>query len=408
MRIPINGKPFMSSDMRKLYLDANLQIMFGVTLMVILGVSSVMPVLPELAIELGVPARSIGLVVTVFALPGVVLAPVAGILADRVGRKKVLVAALLIFGVFGTSCGFAESFETLLILRLLQGVGMAPIGVLNSTLIGDLYEGTERITAMGYMGTVLSIGAAGLPAIGGTLALLGWHYPFMLPVVSIPLAILVQFSLNNPEPHNTHGFMDYAKGALSVIATKRAIGLFSLTFLTFLILYGPFVTYTPLLLQERFGLSPAMIGLIVAVSSLFTGLAASQLGRLATRFQDVSILSASFVLFLASMVLIPFVPKVWMFLVPLGLFGAAMGLGGPSRITMLTGLAPANQRAAIMAANGMIQRLGQTVAPILMGAVLAGFGMDAVFWAGAVVAGCMIAVTTWSVEGQVRCGEDGD
>lgn len=398
----------MSSDRRKLYLDTNLQVMFGVTLMVLLGVSSIMPVLPELAVELGVPARSIGLVVTLFALPGVLLAPVAGILADRVGRKKILVISLLIFGLFGTACGFADSFETLLTLRLLQGVGMAPIGVLNATLIGDLYEGTDRITAMGYVGTVMSIGAAGLPAVGGILALLGWNYPFMLPVVAIPLAILVQYSLNNPEPHNTHGFMDYAKGALSVIATKRALGLFLLTFLTFLILYGPFVTYTPLLLKERFGLSTAMIGLIIGVSALFTGLASSQLGRLATLFRDVSILNASFVLFLVSMVLIPFVPEVWMFLVPLGCFGAAMGLGGPSRITLLTGLAPTNQRAAVMAANGMVQRLGQTVAPILMGAVLAGFGMDAVFWAGAVVAGCMIAVATWSIEGNVRCEENGD
>lgn len=383
---------------RKLYLDTNLQIMFGVTLMVILGVSSIMPVLPELTVKLNIPARSIGLVVTVFALPGVLLAPLAGILADRVGRKKVLVASLLIFGLFGTACGFADSFETLLLLRLLQGVGMAPIGVLNTTLIGDLYDGTDRITAMGYVGTVLSIGTAILPAIGGTLALFGWNYPFMLPVVALPLAVLVQFSLKNPEPHRRHRFKHYVKGALSVISTKRAIGLFSLTFLTFMILYGPFVTYIPLLLQDRFDMTPVTIGLIIAVSSLFTGLASSQLGRLATRFREVSILRASFTLFLLSMCLTPFVTSAWGFLAPLGLFGAAMGLGGPSRITLIAGLAPANRRALVMAANGMIQRLGQTVAPVLMGAVLAGFGMDAVFWAGAVVAVCMIGVANFAVE----------
>ena len=384
--------PVPEGKRRKLYLDTNLQIMFGVTLMVILGVSSVMPVLPELTVKLGVPAQSIGLVVTLFALPGVLLAPVAGILADRVGRKKVLVVALLIFGLFGTACGFVNNFESLLVFRLLQGVGMAPIGVLNATLIGDLYDGTERITAMGYLGTVLSIGMAVLPAVGGTLALLGWNYPFMLPAVAIPLAILVQFHLKNPEPHSKYRFMHYMKGALSVIATKRAIGLFSLTFLTFMILYGPFVTYIPLLLRDRFGLTPATIGIIVAVSSLFTGLASSQLGRLAVRFRETSILRASFILFLVSMCVIPFVGSLWIFLIPLGLFGAAMGLGGPSRITLLTGLVPANRRALIMAANGMVQRLGQTIAPVLMGMVLAGFGIDAVFWAGAVVAVCIRSV----------------
>ncbi|MDQ7783841.1 MAG: MFS transporter [Desulfomonilaceae bacterium] len=393
-----NGKSIRAGAPPKLYLDPNLQIMFGVTLMVLLGVLSVMPVLPELTVELGVPERSIGLVVSLFALPGVVLAPVAGILADRIGRKKVLVAALLIFGLFGTACGFAPDFETLLVLRLLQGVGMAPIGVLNATLIGDLYEGTERITAMGYVGTVLSIGTALLPAVGGALALLGWNYPFMLPVIAVPLALLVMFSLKNPEPHTTHAFKDYLRGALSVILTKRAIGLFSLTFLTFLLLYGPYVTYIPLLLQKKFGLSSVMVGLIVSVSSLFTGLASSQLGRLASMYRDVSILRASFFLFLTSMVLIPFVPGLWSFLVPLGIFGAAMGLGGPSRVTLLTGLAPANQRAAVMAANGMVQRFSQTVAPVLMGAILASFGMDAVFWTGAFIAICMLVVTIRAVE----------
>ncbi len=367
-------------------------------MMVLLGVLSVMPVLPELTTALGIPERSIGLVVTVFALPGVLLAPVAGILADRVGRKKVLVSALLIFGVFGTACGFARDFETLLVFRLLQGVGMAPIGVLNATLIGDLYEGTERITAMGYVGTVLSMGSALLPALGGVLALLGWNYPFMLPVLAVPLAFLVLFVLKNPEPHTTHAFMDYLKGAFSVISTRRALGLFLLTFLTFMLLYGPYVTYIPLLLQKRFGLSTAMVGLIVSVSSLFTGISASQLGRLAARFRDVTILRASFLLFLAAMVMIPFVFNAWVFIVPLSLFGAAMGLGGPSRITLLTGLAPANQRAAVMAANGMVQRFGQTTAPAIMGAVLASVGMDGVFWAGAAVALTMVVVASWAVE----------
>jgi len=391
-------KTIRSGAQRRLYLDPNLQIMFGVTFMVLLGVLSVMPVLPVLTVKLNAPAHSIGLVVSLFALPGVFLAPLVGILADRVGRKKVLVAALLIFGLFGTACGFARSFETLLVLRVLQGVGMAPIGILNATLVGDLYEGVERMAAMGYVGTVLSIGTAVLPAVGGALALLGWNYPFMLPVLAIPLALLVQFVLKNPEPHNTHAFMEYLRQALCVIATKRALGLFSLTFFTFVLLYGPYVTYIPMLLNRRFGLSTAMIGLIISVASLATGLASSQVGRLATRFQDVVILRTSFFFFLASMVLIPFVPAYWGFLVPLGLFGVAMGLGSPSRITLLTALAPANQRAAVMAANGMIQRLGQTVAPVIMGVVLASLGMDAIFWVGAGIAVCAVAVALWTVK----------
>lgn len=379
--------------MRKLYLDPNLQIMFGVTLMIIMGVSSIMPVLPRITVELGVPASAIGLVITVFALPGVILAPIVGILADRIGRKKILVASLLVFGVFGTACGFARTFDRLLLFRFFQGMGMAPLGILNATVVGDLYEGAERLTAMGYIGAVLSMGTAAFPALGGGLAMIGWQYPFMLPVVAIPLGLLVHFFLKNPEPPQPHGLKDYMKGALSIIWTRKAIGLFLLTLFTFVILYGPLVTYVPLVLHDRFGISAAMIGMLMATSSLFTGLAASQLGRLSSRTGEILILRIACILFLVSMVSIPLVPSVAWFLVPLALFGGAMGMGSPTRITMITGLASTDQRAAVMSVNSMVQRLGQTAAPVLMGAVLAGLGMDSVFWVGAAVAVCMAGAT---------------
>ena len=78
--------------------------MFGVWLVLVLGVSSVSPILPKLMEELDVSARSIGLVISLFTLPGIVLAPVVGIVADRLGRRRILVAALLTFGIFGTGC----------------------------------------------------------------------------------------------------------------------------------------------------------------------------------------------------------------------------------------------------------------------------------------------------------------
>jgi MFS transporter, ACDE family, multidrug resistance protein len=56
----------------------------------------------------------------------------------------------------------------------------------------------------------LSVGTASYPAIGGALALLGWHYPFALPLLAVPLALLVLFSLLNSEPHNEQDLKEYA------------------------------------------------------------------------------------------------------------------------------------------------------------------------------------------------------
>jgi MFS family permease len=381
-----------------LYYDKNLQLAFGVTLMVILGVSSTMPVLPTIMRELDVPAESIGLVITAFTLPGVFLAPFAGILADRVGRKRILVASLLVFGIFGAACSLADSFHTLLVLRLLQGVGVSSIGVVNMTVIGDLYDGRDRTTAIGYTAIALSFGTATFPVVGGLLAELGWRYPFALPIMAVPLALIVYMHLDNPEPTSRDSFSDYVKGTAAVIRKKRALAIFAITLLTHIILYGPFNTYFPVLLRDRFEVSPAAIGLLVSVSSFATALASSQLGRLTTPRGERIVFRVSFILFGLSMVLIPLMPHFYVLILPVALFGTAMGLGIPIRVSMLSELAPMSNRASVMSVNGMILRLGQSVAPVLMGWVLVALGMDAVYFVAGGITVVMLGIAMWLVE----------
>jgi MFS transporter, ACDE family, multidrug resistance protein len=114
------------------------------------------------------------------------MTPVLGVLPDRYGRKKILVPALLLFGLAGGACAFARGFEALLILRFFQGMGAAALGTLNVTVIGDIYEGRERSAALGYNSSVLSFGTASYPAIGGLLATFGWFYPFAFPSSRYP------------------------------------------------------------------------------------------------------------------------------------------------------------------------------------------------------------------------------
>ena len=83
--------------------DKNLLLLFGITLFVVMGVSSILPVLPSAGRSLNIPMAEIGLLLTSFTLPGIFLTPFAGILADRYGRKAVLIPALVIFGIAGFS-----------------------------------------------------------------------------------------------------------------------------------------------------------------------------------------------------------------------------------------------------------------------------------------------------------------
>ena len=77
-----------SKSQVKIYSDRNLQIVIGITLMAILGSSSIGPVLPTMADALSIPKEEIGLVITAFVIPIAIGTPISGVLADRFGRKQ--------------------------------------------------------------------------------------------------------------------------------------------------------------------------------------------------------------------------------------------------------------------------------------------------------------------------------
>jgi ACDE family multidrug resistance protein len=370
-------------DVRQVYKDHNLHVLWGVTLMAVLGTSSVTPAFPTIVRELGVSSGQVGLLITVFTLPGIVMTPVLGVLSDRYGRKKILVPALLLFGLAGGACAFARTFDLLLTLRFFQGIGAAALGTLNVTVIGDIYDGRERSAALGYNSSVLSIGTASYPAIGGLLATFGWFYPFALPFVAIPIGIIVLFSLNNPEPRNNDRLKDYFGSVWENLRDREVFGLIGTSLLTFIVLFGPQISYLPILMNARFDAPSYLIGAVLSGASLTTALTSTQLGRLTSRFSEKSLLRTAFVLYAIALTAVAFAPSLPLLLIPAVLFGVAQGINLPNVFSLLNAHAPTENRGAFMATNGMSLRAGQTIGPLFMASAAGTLGLTGAYLAAA-------------------------
>jgi len=384
---------------KSIFFDKDLQIVFAITLISVMGVGSIAPAFPRIIQDVQVSSSEIGLLITVFTLPGVFLSPVMGLLADRYGRKKILVPSLFLFGIAGGACLFARHFYLLLFLRFFQGIGAASLGSLNVTLVGDLYSGKERTRAMGYNASVLSVGTAVYPALGGALAILGWYYPFVLSLLAFPVGFMVLYSLKSAAPIVNQGIRAYFANALKSLGNPKVIGIFSASITMFIILYGTFLTYFPLFLAHSFGASPLAIGLILAAMSIATATTSSQLGTLVRLFSDRTLLKASFVIYALSLLMIPFLPRLSLLVIPAVLFGLGHGVNFPCIYTLLTELAPVEYRATFLAVNGMIFRLGQTVGPPLMGAVFIAWGVQGTFYAGACLSFLMFLFGIFMIRG---------
>ncbi|MBW1672494.1 MAG: MFS transporter [Deltaproteobacteria bacterium] len=372
----------------KIFFNSNLQIIFGVTVTTAIGIFSLSPAFPRIVKELQISPKDIGLLITVFTFPGILLMPVMGVIADLFGRKKVLVPALALFALAGGLCLFVNDFKMLLVLRFFQGIGVAPLSSLNVTVIGDLYAGKKRTAAMGYNQSVFSVGAAGLSTVGGALAMMGWHYPFFLPLMAIPVGLLVMFFLKSPTPEvkNVKRFKEYIWGVTETIKKGQIIAIYSVTIVIFIIVAGSYATYFPLLMGITFNAPPLIIGIVMSSVYIASALSSSQMGKIIQRFPEKAVIRASFLLYALALVIVPFMHNTWLFFIPALLLGVAQGISLPTIQTLLGSLSSNENRAIIMSFYGTALRLGQTLGPPLLGIVFAIFGINAAFYASSCLA----------------------
>lgn len=376
----------MENNQKKLLADRKLYVIFSITLIGVMGVASLTPAFPKIAHELHLSKSEVGWLISAFTLPGIFFTPFAGILADRFGRKAVLVPALFVFAITGSAIFFLHDFQSIILLRIVQGFGAAPLGSLNATLIADFYQGKERPAAMGYNASVLSLSTAIYPLIGGALAAMGWYYPFLLPVLAIPVGLFVIYAMPEPKIERVTNLKMYLIATSQSISRKEVVAVFILSVLTFIILYGAFLTYIPFLVDQKFGLTSPQIGLLFSFSSLTSALAATQMGKLTQKFGSLNLLKIAFLLYTFVNLLIPHTNNLYFFVIPILIFGVAQALNIPSLQTALANLSPPNQRAAFMSINGMVLRLGQTLGPLVIGLGFSVNGLFGVYYLGAAVA----------------------
>ncbi len=358
------------------YRDRSFQIASLASFLGFMMVALITPAFPKMVQALGVPEQSIGLLITANTIPAIIISPLSGIMADRFGRKRVLVPSIFLFGIAGGSCAFTSDFNILLILRLVQGIGGAALFNTSIVIIGDIFAGQQRAEAMGLNNTINYAGYIIYPVLGGALASLAWNYTFLPLFLNIPLGIIAQFYLKYPEPNNQQTFKKYLGDTVNYLRSLKVLWLFLAAIITYILFYGAYLTYFGLLLGSRFQVSPFTIGLFVAVAGLIIAVTSSRLGILNKRFSPTLLVMVAFGIYAVAMFIIPVLPNLWLLLLPTIILGIAQGLIIPSMSIIASNATPPEHRAGFMAIFGAMIMLGMTIAPLVMGLVFTSTGPD--------------------------------
>lgn len=246
----------------------------SVPLIMTLGNSMFIPMLPVLEKELSISKLESSYMITFYSVVAIICIPVAGYLSDRFGRKRVILPALAITAVGGLVSGLAawqmeNPYVLILVGRILQGIGASGAMPVVLPLVGDLFiRDEEASSTLGVIETANTAGKVLSPILGAGLAMIVWYMPFFaIPIFSIISGVLIYFFIEKKaEPGKEMVFREYW-GAVKAVFREHGKWLYAVYVIGAIVmfmLFG-FLFYLSSVLEDTYDFTGIKKGLLLAI-----------------------------------------------------------------------------------------------------------------------------------------------
>lgn len=226
-----------------------------------------MPALPTLMAHFSDVENKGLLVPMILTVPGLCIAlivPFAGYFVDKYGRRNLLIYFTAIYGLGGILPFFLDGFNTVIVGRLLLGVGEAFVLVIDNALLGDYFVAKDRAKWLMIQGFFGSIAGTGLLSLSGFLSSQGWNYPFLVYGISFLITALAVIFIFEPEEKFTSEIDMVSTD--TAFPTKTTIFVFTVT-LFFAILYFVYTIHFSLALDAMGIKDKVQLGNMSAIAS---------------------------------------------------------------------------------------------------------------------------------------------
>ncbi len=349
----------------------------SIPLILVLGNSMLIPVLPKMKQELEISQFQVSLTISLFSIAAAVSIPILGYLSDRFSRKAIIIPALILYGGGGLLAGsasawFSNAYVWIMIGRVMQGIGAAGTAPIAMALTGDLFDGAKESKVLGIVEASNGLGKVVSPIIGSLLALLIWYlvffaFPIFCFVSLLLTAIFVKEKKKKAEPMKLG---DYAKGLLSVfkkegrwLVTAYLAGAICL-FTLFGILF-----YLSDILEKDYDMKGVVKGLILAIPLLFmtttSYLTGSKIKKKMQLMKNLIVLGLIFMTI--SFAALVFLKKLIPFIAVLAISSVGTGLALPCINSFITGSVGKEKRGFVTSLYGSVRFLGVAAGPPIYG-----------------------------------------
>lgn len=349
----------------------------SIPLILVLGNSMLIPVLPKMKQELDISQFQVSLTITLFSVAAAVSIPILGYLSDRFSRKAVIIPALILYGSGGLLAGvasawFSNQYLWIMVGRIMQGIGAAGTAPIAMALTGDLFDGGKESKVLGIVEASNGFGKVISPILGSLLALLVWYsvffaFPVFCLISIILTSIFIKEKKKNDKPMKIR---KYAKGLLSVFQQEGrwlfttylagAVCLFTLFGILF---------YLSDILEKDYDMKGVTKGLILAIPLLFMTATSYVTGSKIKKKMKLMkyLIVFGLVLMSVSFAVLVFFKKLIPFISILAVSSIGTGLALPCINSFITGSVGKERRGFVTSLYGSVRFLGVAIGPPVYG-----------------------------------------
>jgi MFS transporter, DHA1 family, multidrug resistance protein len=377
---------------------------------IFVGMGIVSPVLTIYAQSFGVSIFLAGMAITVYSVGRLIMDFPAGLLADKIGRRPLMIIGTALIALTAFLNATADNFWLFLFYRLIQGMGASMWMTSRTTLLADILKPEERGRVLGYFQSFQTIGQAAGPTIGGFIATwyglqANFYFYAATGVVSL---ILTYVFIKETESGKAHsGELAFPRDLMLRLMKNKGFVFASIASATaFFIVSGIRQDILPFYAAEVAGLGPAEIGMILSVATLANLFLTIPIGYGIDLIGRKPVVVFGLIASGISMALFPQFTSFILLCVVSFIMGIGTSGMQQAPLAMATDATIGEPRGISMGIFRFFGDVGSLFGPLLLGAIADGFGLSAPFYAMSIII-FAVAIFTHMFGVETLPGKDG-
>ena len=330
----------------------------------------------------------VGLLFGVWSISSLVGSMIGGALADKYGRKVVMVFGLVFSALSALFMGFVNDMRAFYLLAVFAGVLSDIGGPARQAMVSDLLEGEQRSEGFGLIRVVANLAVAIGPAIGGILASISYMLLFILDACAscITAAIVIK-AIPETKPEKKDD-----QPSESILQTVKGYGLVSkdglfmayiLATMVMIVVYSQMYSTLSVYLNKFHGVSSQGFGYLMSMNAAMVVIMQFWIAKRIKKYPPMVMMMIASALYGIGYLMFAFVGQYVFFIIAMATITIGEMLHIPVAQTLVSFFAPEDMRGRYMAAYGLGWALPNTFAPLLAGLIMDNYDPELVwYWAG--------------------------